>query len=77
MKINGNVEIKGFTTIADLDFGAVFVFYDDNELMLKGYERKTDYTYAIRLNDGAAYDIYDENWDNRPVREIKAVLTVK
>lgn len=75
MEIKGNVEVQGFTRICDLEMGAVFVFCDDNEPMLVGcnYEGTT---YAIRLSDGAVYDMYEKNWSERPVRQIKAVLTV-
>lgn len=75
MEIKGNVEVQGFTRICDLEMGAVFVFCDDNEPMLVGcnYEGTI---YAIRLSDGAVYDMYEENWSERPVRQIKAVLIV-
>lgn len=75
MEIKGNVEVQGFTRICDLEIGTVFVFCDESEPMLKGCDYKGD-TYAIRLNDGEVFDVYDENWHERPVRQIKAVLTV-
>ena len=37
MEIKGKVEVQDFTRICDLETGAVFVFCDENELMLKGY----------------------------------------
>ena len=77
MEIKGNVEIQGYTRICDLANGTVFVFCNDNELMLKGYDEVGTTYYAIRLNDGAVFDIYDEDWNDRPVRQIKAVLTVE
>ena len=43
--------------------------------MLKGYDDNGN-TYAIRLSDGEVFDIYKEIWYDRPVRQIKAVLTV-
>lgn len=75
MEIKGNVEVHGFTRICDLEMGVVFVFCDESEPMLKGcnYEGTT---YAIRLSDGEVFDVYEENWSERPVRQIKAVLTV-
>ena len=75
MEIKGNVEVQGFTRICDLEMGAVFVFCDDNEPMLKGCNYE-DMTYAIRLSDGEVYGVYEEGWEDRPVRQIKAVLTV-
>ena len=75
MEINGTVEVQGFTTIEDLECGTVFVFCDDNEPMLKG--DNCDYQCAIRLSDGKVFDVWDEHWCERPVRQIKAVLTIK
>ena len=76
MEIKGNIKIQGFKTIYDLEMGAVFVFCDESEPMLKGCNCQSD-TYAIRLSDGEIFDVYEENWINRPVRQIKAVLTVE
>ena len=75
MEINGNVEIQGFTRIDDLEMGVVFVFCDENELMLKGCDINGN-TYAIRLSDGEVFSVYEEDWFERPVRQIKAILTV-
>lgn len=75
MEIKGNVEVSGFTRICDLEMGAVFVFCDESEPMLKGCNYQGD-TYAIRLSDGEVFEVYEENWHDRPVRQIKAVLTV-
>ena len=36
MQINGTVEVKGFLTIEDLDYGDTFAFCDDNILYLLG-----------------------------------------
>lgn len=77
MEIKGNVEIKGFIRICDLEDGAVFVFCDENEPMLKGYNNKSITCYAIRLADGTVFDVFDKDWEDRPVRQIKAVLTVE
>lgn len=74
MEINGKVEVQGFTTIEDLECGTVFVFCDDNKPMLKG--GNCNYQCAIRLSDGRVFEIY-EHWEDRPVRQIKAVLTVE
>ena len=75
MEIKGKVEVQGYTRICDLDDGEVFVFCDENEPMLKGSD-DNDNTYAIRLNDGEVFDIYEKEWYDRPVRQIKAILTV-
>ena len=75
MEIKGNVEIQGFTRVCDLDDWAVFVFCDDNELFIKGKE--DDFLCVTNLENGIVYDIDDVGWYNRPVREVKAVLTVE
>lgn len=76
MEIKGNIEVQGFTRIDDLDDGTVFVFLDENEPMLKG----SDYNgniYAIQLSNGEVLNAYEGNQYDRPVRQIKAVLTVE
>lgn len=75
MEIKGNIDGQRFTRICDLEDGAVFVFCDENEPMLKGYDNNGN-TYAIRLSDGKVVDIYKEVWYDRPMSQIKAVLTV-
>ena len=77
MEIKGNIQVQGFKTIDDLEDGAVFVFCDENVPMRKGSDYN-DIVYAIRLRDGAVFVVYnEENWYDRPVRQIKAVLTVE
>ena len=78
MEINGIVEVQGFTRIEDLEDGTTFAFCDSNELFMKGSSSATDtLLYAISLEDGTVYDIEDMDWENRPVRQIKTVLTIK
>jgi hypothetical protein len=77
MEINGKVEIQGFTTIEDLEDGTTFAFCDSNKLFIKGSSSSTYLLYAINLEDGMVYDIEDMEWENRPVRQIKTVLTIK
>lgn len=76
MEIKGNMEVQGFTRIEDLEDGTVFVFLDENELMLKGSDIN-DNIYAIRLSDGWVFNAYEGNRYDRPVRQIKAVLTIE
>lgn len=76
MEIKGKVEIQGFTTIEDLECGAVFVFCDNDVLMLKGRD-DIDCLYAIRLSDGEVINVWEEHWQDRPVRQIKAILTIE
>lgn len=75
MQINGNIDVQGFTRVADLECGAVFAFCDDSEVLMKGSDAH-GYDMAVRLEDGAVYDVEEEGWVNRPVRQIKAVLTI-
>ena len=77
MEIKGNVEVQGFTRICDLEQGTVFVFCDDSEPMLVGYNHQNGAIYVICLSDGEVFEVYDERWEDRPVRQIKAVLTVE
>ena len=72
MEIRGKVEI----TIEDLEYGAVFVFCDENVLMLKGGD-DVDCLYAIRLSDGEVFNVWENHWQDRPVRQIKTVLTIE
>lgn len=76
MEIKGKVAIEGFTRICDLDDGTTFVFCDESELMLKGSDDH-DNIYAIRLSSGEVYDVYNEDWHERPVRQIKTILTIR
>ena len=76
MEIRGNVEVQGFTRICDLDDGTVFAFCDSDELFIKGYIERGGYLGVTDLKDGTMYDVNDMNWEDRPVRQIKAVLTV-
>lgn len=77
MEINGNVEVQGFTRICDLEDGTTFAFCDSNNLFIKGSALSTYLLYAIDLEDGTVYDIEDMDWEDRPVRQIKTVLTIK
>ena len=77
MEINGTVEIQGFTRICDLEDGITFAFCDSNELFMKGSSSATNtLLYAISLENGTVYDIDDVEWYDRPVRQIKTVLTI-
>lgn len=77
MEINGTVEIQGFTRICDLEDGTTFAFCDSNKLFIKGSASSTYLLYAIDLEDGTVYDTEHMDWEDRPVRQIKTVLTIK
>lgn len=75
MQINGNIDVQGFTRITDLEYGGIFAFCDDSEILMKGSDA-LGYDMAVRLEDGAVYNVEEEGWVNRLVRQIKAVLTI-
>lgn len=73
MKIVGNVEIKGYMTIADLDVGDVFAFLDDDSPMMYGGNDSDE--FIIDLETG---NVIETDYDNnRPIRKIKASLVVE
>ena len=75
MQINRNIDVQGFTRITDLECGAVFAFCDDSEILMKGSDAY-GHDMAVCLEDGAVYNVEVAGWVNRPVRQIKAVLTI-
>lgn len=73
MKINGKIEVKGYMTIADLDAGDVFVFLDENDLMM--YGTNDCYDFIVELSTGI---VTETDYDNpRPIRKIKATVVVE
>lgn len=74
MEIIGNIEIKGFLTVDDLDDGDVFTFLDGNVPYMV-CSNECNY-YIINLSDG-----YVEEWDSaladRPGRRLKAKLIIE
>lgn len=75
MKINGKVEIQGFTRIEDLDAGTVFTFCDDAEIFMKGFD-ECDNMLAIALATGDVFDVFGKEWEDRPVKTLKAELFI-
>ena len=69
------------TKIGDLENGTTFVFCDDDsdKVFMKGGCSSTYLLYAIDLEDGTVYtvDTYEWEWEDRPVRQIETVLTIK
>ena len=76
MEINGTVEVKGFLTIEDLDYGDTFAFDDDNTLYLLGTS-EGGFAYAINLENGMILEVEDNNMLNRPIHRIKAQVVIK
>lgn len=75
MQINGNIEIKGFLTIEDLDYGDTFAFDDDNTLYLLGVN-ELDYPCVIDLENGKILDADDNKMMNRPIHRINAKVII-
>ena len=71
MKIVGKVEVQGYTRVEDLDDGDVFCFCDDNEVYIK-----TPRGYIVNLRNGYIID-YEDDYENRPVRILKAHLVIE
>lgn len=75
MKINGKIEVKGFTRVVDLDDGDVFIFLDDDDPYIVGTDNND--TYVINLRDGIVTDISVADWEDRPVERLNAELVIK
>lgn len=75
MKIQNenNLKIKEYDTIADLDYGDVFVFLGGD--YAKEIFIKANNGTVIRLYDGSALDEYDVN--HCPVKEVKCALVIE
>lgn len=75
MKINGEIAVKGFLTIDDLDCGDTFAFDDDNTLYLLGVN-ELDYPCVINLENGKILDAEDNKMIDRPIHRINAIVTI-
>lgn len=75
MQINGTVEVKGFLTIEDLDYGDTFAFCDSNILYLLGVN-ELEYPCVINLENGKILDADDNKMMNRPIHRINAKVTI-
>lgn len=76
MKINGKVEVQGFTRIEDLDDGTVFTFCDSTQIFMKGFLSACDSILAIDLATGDVFDVLDKKWEDRPVRTLNVELFI-
>ena len=77
MKIVGEVGVKGFTRVEDLDDGDVFIFLDEGDPYIVGIDDRCNDTYAINLRNGMVTDIVEANWYDRPVERLNAELVIK
>ena len=77
MKINGKIEVKGFTRVEDLDEGDVFIFLDESDPYIVGIDENNNDTYAINLRNGIVTEVYEANWSDRPIEVLNAELVIK
>jgi hypothetical protein len=77
MKINGKIEVKGFTRVEDLDAGDVFIFLDESNPYIVGVDKDNGDTYVINLRDGTMTEIIVSGWFDRPVEKLNAELVIK
>lgn len=75
MEIIGNVEVKGFLRVKDLNVGEVFTYLDDNEPLMIG--RNNCYDYIINLKTGEISEDDEEFFSDRPVRRLKVKLIIE
>ena len=75
MEIIGEIEVKGFLKVQDLEDGEVFTFLDENVPYMIGSNEYDN--YIINLSNGY---VKTEEWDSsidRPVRRLKAKLLIE
>ena len=73
LEIRNKVAIKGFLRIEDLDAGDLFAFLDGEDIYMKTV---FDYWF-VDLETGDAFDGDKAEFSDRPVRTLKAELTIK
>lgn len=76
MKINGKIEVKGFTRVVDLNEGDVFIFLDESEPYMVGVDENNGDTYAVNLRNGTITEVYESNWGDRPVEILNVELVI-
>ena len=70
MQIEGKIKINHFLRVEDLKEGEAFVFEDSDTVFMKA-----ELNQFINLEDGTISNDYD--YDNIPVRHIKAKIVVE
>ena len=71
IKIKNKVDITGFLSVEDLKQGDLFAFLDEEEVYLM-----TDSDYFVRLPDGEIFDVYGENYTDRPIKTLNAEMII-
>ena len=72
MKIVGEIKVKGFMRVEDLNEGDVFIFLDECDLYMMGRDEYDD-TYVINLKTGMVTNIDETNqwlWADRPIERL-------
>ena len=72
LKITNKVAITGFLSVSDLEQGDLFAFLDEEKVYLM-----TDSDYFVRLPDGEIFDVYGDNYRDRPIKTLNAEMTIK
>lgn len=75
MEIKGEIKVKGFLRIEDLQYGDVFTFLDENTPYLLISTPYSD-DLIVNLYNGESEEV-DNEIEKRPVRKLKTTLFVE
>lgn len=75
MEIKGEIKVKGFLRIEDLQYGDIFTFLDDNTPYILSSSPYHD-DLVTNLYNGEGEEVDDE-LGKRPIRRLKATLFVE
>lgn len=75
MEIKGEIKVKGFLRIEDLQYGDVFTFLDENTPYILISSPYSDDLVA-NLSNGESVEV-DSEIENRPIRRLTTTLFVE
>ena len=75
MEIKGEIKVKGFLRIEDLQYGDVFTFFDENTPYLLISTPYSD-DLVVNLYNGESEEV-DNEIEKRPIRRLKTILFVE
>ena len=75
MEIIGNIEIKGFLRVEDLESGEIFAYLDDDEPFMFICGDNCDYIINLKTNEITEDE--DIIFSDRPIRKLKAKLVIE
>ena len=75
MEIKGEIKVKGFLSIEDLQYGDIFTFLDENTPYILSTSPYCD-DLVVNLYNGEGEEVDDEI-GKRPIRRLKATLFVE